>query len=176
MPLCRVSGPNLRHSSQASWSGAYGRLSSGPHRQLCHFACNAGNAWPAVTCWEVSRPTNKHKGGSAIPTLTTKFVDGRLYGSYPQNGVRGSLAGLVTRSPSAVSEARIDRRMKCGQAAPARFRYSTRTSGPGKYRIQGPPLIAVKGGGIRKLGDTSIEMWRCKNMLRCVLPGPSSPG
>ena len=27
-------------------------------------------------------------------------------------------------SPSAVSEARIDRRMMCGQAAPARFRYS----------------------------------------------------
>src|SRR5258708_30136795 len=30
----------------------------------------------------------------------------------------------VPGSPSAVSEARIDRRMMCGQAGPARFRYS----------------------------------------------------
>src|ERR1700674_4633247 len=30
----------------------------------------------------------------------------------------------VLVSPSAVSEARFDRRMICGQAAPARFRYS----------------------------------------------------
>src|SRR5260370_40619243 len=30
----------------------------------------------------------------------------------------------LPRSPSAVSEARIDRRMMCGQAGPARFRYS----------------------------------------------------
>ena len=32
--------------------------------------------------------------------------------------------GQVPRSPSAVSEARIDRRIMCGQAARARFRYS----------------------------------------------------
>src|SRR5712691_12912084 len=34
------------------------------------------------------------------------------------------LCGQVLRSPRAVSEARIDRRMMCGQAAPARFRNS----------------------------------------------------
>ena len=32
-------------------------------------------------------------------------------------------SGQVLISPSAVSEARLDRRMMCGQAAPARFRY-----------------------------------------------------
>src|SRR5882672_5979843 len=40
------------------------------------------------------------------------------------NGIRANRKLFRARSPSAVSEARFDIRMKCGQAAPARFRYS----------------------------------------------------
>jgi hypothetical protein len=42
----------------------------------------------------------------------------------PHNHLLQVEQGQVLTSPSAVSEARIDGRMMCGQAAPARFRYS----------------------------------------------------
>src|SRR5260370_38213361 len=69
---------------------------------------------------------------SAVYLLRRKAIciDGRVYripasdSEVLQQDAKTRTWSQVSISPSAVSEARIDRRMMCGQAGPARFRYS----------------------------------------------------
>jgi hypothetical protein len=62
------------------------------------------------------------------PSISLSCQNDGLSGSYSASKAPrlapGRSSVKLSRSPSAVSEARIDIRMKCGQAAPARFRYS----------------------------------------------------